>query len=163
MTIRARITGAKELDRKFKRLASDSIRLKVVRKAARAGGTVIAKTVRRNAPTVTKTLKKNIRQKVKWYRGSGTIVSVIGARSRKVDGRNPANYLHLVEHGFDPHFIRGPLAFDAFGRTVVVGEVQHPGFTGHKFMDRSFRESQGKAFRVFQDKYRAEIMAEARK
>lgn len=161
--IKGKWVGGQQLDRKFKRLASGSIRRKVVRKAARAGGGVIVKAVRRNSPVDTKLLKRSFTQKIKWYRTSGTIVSVIGAKSKKERGRNPANYLHLLEGGVKPHTIPGPVTFERGGVQVTVPSVDHPGFPAMKFMERSFRQTHGQALRKFRDKYKVEILAEARK
>lgn len=75
--------------------------------AVRAGGSVIIKEMRRRAPKDTGSLKKSIGQKLKVYRRDQTVVSIVGARSKRYDTpkgrRNPAIYAHLIERGVRPH------------------------------------------------------------
>ena len=100
--------------------------------AVRAAGAVIIREMRMRAPKATGSLKKSIGQKVKNYKRSGTVASIIGARSKSYataqGKRNPAYYAHLVEFGVKPHATGKKKSF------YRRGTGQHPGHRAQTFM-----------------------------
>jgi HK97 gp10 family phage protein len=76
------------------------IKNKGVRRALTAGSKVLVRAASSGAPKQTGTLAKAMIGKIKAYRRGAYLLAIIGAKSRKyANGRNPANYSHLVEFG----------------------------------------------------------------
>lgn len=100
--------------------------------AVRAAGSVIIREMRLRAPKETGSLKKSLGQKVKNYKRSGTVTSIIGARSKSYGTakgkRNPAYYAHLVELGVKPHATGKKKSF------YRRGTGMHPGHSAQPFM-----------------------------
>lgn len=98
--------GIEQMTRNLEQIGT-KVALRGPKAAVRASGTVIVKAMRRRAPKETGALKKSLGQKVVTYRRDKTVVSIIGARSKRYETskgrRNPANYAHLVELGTAPH------------------------------------------------------------
>lgn len=96
------LQGVEEMTRNLEKIGT-RVALRGPNAAVRAGSSVIIKEMRRRAPVDTGSLKKALGQKVKTYRRSKTVVSIVGARSilyqTSKGKRNPANYAHLPELG----------------------------------------------------------------
>lgn len=73
---------------------------KVVPKALRAGAKVFVREAKAQAPVDSGVLRRAMTVKVKSYAKSGKKLAIIGPRNKRAaNGRNPANYAHLVELG----------------------------------------------------------------
>lgn len=151
------------------------VETKVMRKAMTAAGKPIRKAMRDLCPKDTGTLRKELAQKVKFYRQSRNTITLIGPRSRTITvaGRkmNAAKYAHLVEFGTRPHVIRRKV-FGHFNTAAGLylrnlhkwrSVVRHPGIRPSGFMRRAFVKSRLAALRAFKDKAWKEIVAETEK
>lgn len=129
--VTVKIDGIEDMIQNLEKLGT-RVALRGPAAAVRAGGSVIVKEMRRRAPKDTGSLKKSLGQRVKTYRGSKTVTSIVGARSKRYDTakgrRNPAYYAHLIELGVKPH---------RTGKKKIGyrrGAGMHPGFRGRPFM-----------------------------
>lgn len=104
--VKTSMQGIEEMTRNLEKLGT-RVALRGPNAAVRAAGSVIIKEMRRRAPKDTGSLKKALGQRVKTYRRSKAVASIIGARSKRYEtskGRkNPAYTAHLVEFGTKPH------------------------------------------------------------
>jgi HK97 gp10 family phage protein len=121
-TIRGDITGLAGVLGKLARLASQTTRSKILRKAVDVATRPILQAARAGVPQRTGFLKRSLKRTVKTYRSSGTVVALIGPgtgyRRQLEKGRggrlkvvskkrerlggvyaNPVRYAHLVELG----------------------------------------------------------------
>ena len=155
MSITVQLDGITATVGKLDRL-DKKIRRTIIRKAVRAGGAPLVKAVRSNAPVDKKVLRKSVTQKVKAYSRTGVVMAIVGAKRQKdaATGRNPANYLHLVERGTKAHTVRGPLTLPS---GEVYGAVQHPGARASRFVERSARQADSQAVSAFSQKLGAEV------
>ena len=100
--VKIKLEGIEEMTRNLEKLGT-RVALRGPAAAVRAAGAVIIKEMRRRAPRDTGSLKKSLGQRVKTYRRSGVVTSIIGARSKRYETekgrRNPAYYAHLLELG----------------------------------------------------------------
>ena len=178
-----KIEGARELEKGLLRLANPRRRRAVVRSGVRAGSRVIIKAIKQRAPKETGRLKRALTQQVKWDSASGEMSSRIGAKSKKVNSRNAARYLHLVEQGARPHQIvpstkmalrlgvgKGKRGRDEFGRfttggivTVFATVARHPGTSASRFMQAGFKASAQQAVAKFVTQSRAALLKEVLK
>ncbi len=96
-----KLTGDKKLVKKFENLKKRAKKT-AFRAATRAGGSVLRKQLKKDAPKDTGQLKRSVHVRVKTYPAKGVYVAVAGIKKdakNKDTGRNPANYLHLIELG----------------------------------------------------------------
>ncbi len=182
--ITAAIPDERETLRKFRALQKRGAR-RAMNKAVRAGSAPQVKESKRTAPRESGLLKKRITQKVKSYRRGQMVLAVIGARSVKdpATGRNPAKYVHLVNEGHKARKIvprQGKKRMKFFGpgggrkRNKTTGRyentgllvraaVNHPGFAGTQFMQKSYRAKKAESLSRFNSKFYVEVVAEAKK
>lgn len=143
--VKTSITGIEEMTRNLEKLGT-RVALRGPNAAVRAGGTVIVREMRRRAPKDTGSLKKSLGQKVKQYRRSKAVTSIIGARSKRYEtakgNRNPANYAHLVELG-------------------TKGTGTHPGIAAKPFMRPAWDASSPAARKAVIDKMTQVFQKEA--
>jgi len=152
------------------------VRKKVLRKAVRAGGAVFVKSAKRNAPIRTGRLKRSITQKVKTYRPSGTIVSVIGQLRGKqlkdtkrikhkrggISGQGKVVPIHLVDQPTKRHEIFATnYEYLRLGAHWYAFSVWHPGTRGRNFMTRSYSQDKERAVNAFDRKAEFEVDREA--
>ena len=100
--LKIEIQGIEEMTKNLEKIGT-RVALRGPNAAVRAGGSVLIKEMRRRAPRETGSLKKALGQKIKTYRQSKSVVSIVGPRSKRYETaqgrRNPSNYAHLVELG----------------------------------------------------------------
>lgn len=152
--VKMELNGDKQLKHLFVELPNRA-KSRGLRAAANAGGTVIARAVRKNIPQDSGLLKKSIKKKVKVYRDTATGVAVIGAdkdAKGEVRGnlRVPANYLHLVERGAKPH-------------SYKTRKGMHPGFAGKHMIEQAEQTQGAAALEAAQSKLAEVIEREAEK
>lgn len=137
------IKGHKELLRKLKKLGSESIAKRVLRKVTNAATTPLLRAVRENIPVRTGALKKSIAKKItgRRFRYNGIVGSDLS--KKLLDGEPVARQLHLVEEGFEH-----------VGGVVVAG--QHP-------LQRGFDSSHKACESVYAQRLAEEIEKEALK
>lgn len=149
--VKLQMAGIEEMTKNLEKLGT-RVALRGPAAAVRAGSAVIIKEMRRRAPVETGSLKKSLGQKVKNYRRSKTVTSVVGARSKRYDTdkgrRNPAYYAHLVELGVSPH------------RTGKKGGM-HPGFAAAPFMRPAWDAAAPRARQAVIDKMQQVFEKEA--
>lgn len=105
-----KLEGAKELDRKLRKLG-EKVHRRVTRQAVGAAATPVVKAAKANADESKESglLKKALGKKAVTYKKTQTVAAVVGARKNvvgEVDGktRKPSRYAHLVEKGYiDEH------------------------------------------------------------
>lgn len=142
--------GIEEMIKSLEQLATRPA-MRAPNAAVRAGASVIIKEMRSRAPKETGSLKKALGQKVKVYKRSGVVTSIVGARSKKyqtkLGGRNPAYYAHLVEMGTIAHRLgkRG----------------RHPGAKKQPFMRPAWAAAAPRARQAVIDKMREIFEKEA--
>ena len=150
-TVSLDLEGAKEMTRRLERIGTKTA-LRGPNAAVRAGGSAIVREMRRRAPRDTGSLRKSLGQRVKTYRRDGTVVSIVGARSRSYETdkgrRNPAFYAHLVEFGTAPH---------------KLGGGTHPGAQAHPFMRPAWDTASPEAKRAVIAKMQQVLEREAQK
>lgn len=143
--VKTSMHGIEEMTRNLEKLGT-RVALRGPNAAVRAGGTVIVKEMRRRAPKDTGSLKKSLGQKVKTYRRSKAVASIIGARSKRYEtakgNRNPAYYAHLVELG-------------------TKGTGTHPGIVAKPFMRPAWDASAPAARKAVIDKMTQVFQKEA--
>lgn len=104
--VKTSMAGIEQMTRNLEKLGT-RVALRGPNAAVRAGGSAIVREMRRRAPKDTGSLRKSLGQKVKTYKRSQSVTSIIGARSKRYEtskGRkNPAYTAHLVEFGTKPH------------------------------------------------------------
>lgn len=136
---------------------------KVLPKGIRAGAKVLAKVAKAEAPVDTGTLRKSMWTRVKSYQGGKRVQAIVGPRRFKyANGKNPANYAHLVELG---HRVanRGKLLrvqgkgkntkFKG-GQGKMLGRAK-----GNPFMSRAANAADNMAIATFTAVATAEILA----
>lgn len=169
--------GEMQALRKFKHMEKKAGK-RVLNKSIRAGGAVMLKETRRNTPVDKGTIKRGLRQKVKFYAKSGTMVSIIGAKKGR-DAKSSgiaSSIIHLAENDTKPHTIAAEdkramklpgIVATAGGwsdfRSGFASQVRHPGTRGQKFIERSARKAKKAARQAFTTKMTAEVLAESKK
>ena len=154
----------------------DDVEKKAARKGIRRGITdgsrAVLQAARANVPEDTKSLKKALGYRVRSYRGGVSVVGVVGARRdvkgdkkqrfrfkvgerTKADGTKadvyavPANYVHLVEFGTQPHALGkgSSLLRVKRGRVTRRGAGQHgamhPGARPQPFLRPAYHSTKG--------------------
>jgi len=106
----ARIEGVEALQKMLKQFTLACQR-RILRPALNNEGTKVLKAARRNINPDTGLLRKSLGKKTKTYPDGGVVV-IVGPRYGfkqviKGKGKNPVNYMHLVEFGARPHFLKG--------------------------------------------------------
>lgn len=96
------------------------------------------------------------------------INSRVGARNKKVDGKNPAKYFHMFNNGTRPHFQpNGYLPFVDGGNVSrfykVEGGRQHPGAEAHPVREPAQRAAAPKIQRRFVERYERTVFKELKK
>ena len=156
--VKIQMQGIEEMTKKLEKLGT-RVALRGPAAAVRAGSSVIIKEMRRRAPVETGSLKKALGQKVKNYRGSGTVTSIVGARSKRYETakgkRNPAYYAHLIELGVKPH----RTGKKKFG--YRRGRGMHPGFRAQPFMRPAWDAAAPRARKATIDKMKQVFEKEA--
>lgn len=148
--VKLEMQGIEEMTKNLEKLGT-RVALRGPAAAVRAGGAAMIKEMRNRAPVETGSLKKSIGQRVKTYRRSKTVTSIIGARSKRYETtrgrRNPAYYAHLIELGVSPHRLgkRG----------------RHPGFRARPFMRPSWDAAAPRARAAVIDKMKQIFAKEA--
>lgn len=119
----------KSVNDMIKRLSDYEMKVgkKVVRKAVRSGSKVIQDRIRFAAPKITGTLRRNIVTRVRFSRRSKSIYALIGAKWIQDSNKNPAIYMHILEHG-GKYLSRGTnpfaeVAFNASRQQAVASVV----------------------------------------
>lgn len=166
-------------DREIQRMirwAKTVVTPKTIRRAMRAGfrglGAPFAREIRRilrshGLSRGLSTLLANIAVVVKVNKRTGEVVVRIGARNRRVNGKNPANYFHLFDGGTAPHF--QPNAWrliSSGGRRVLVkidGGDDHPGAEAHPTRDVAARRAGPEMFSRFGKRFFATVERELKK
>lgn len=140
------LTGLQPLVRRIRRLEGKRTRAKIVRNGLNAGGSVVSKVMKRNAPKRTGELKKSIGTELKV---SGTVTEgeiKIGPRK----GTKGIRYAHLSESGTVVRATKGRRGTSSKGHTT--GFVR-----GSRWMDRSFNSSEPAAFDAMGERIEFEI------
>ena len=123
----------------------ERLRRNIMRGGMRAAVAVI-RGVARNLVPVGRTgrLRRSIRVSTRAFR-DGRIEGKVTA------GGKLAYYANIVEGGAKPHEIRVSGAAKALnlGNRVLVKKVQHPGFQGRRFMERTANQSEAAASNAF--------------
>lgn len=138
--VSASVVEKYKLRRRLKRLPDD-IRKKVVKSMNTAGGTVIAKAARKEAPVKSGRLKKSI---VRLVRRGGRVVA-IGPEYRE------APHDHLVHDGTQPHSL-GKIyrtVGKINGKRARIAQrkgIQHPGSRPNPYMVRAMDKSRQAVF-----------------
>lgn len=155
-----------KLQKQFDRLER-GIRLRVGKKAVRAGAKPILDDMKARAPRQTGALKRSIKQRVRGYRRDGIVVSIIGVASGikvpdpKAKGgyRIPSKYAHLVEYGTAVREVK-KAAVMTDGSVVFGKRVR--GVTARPFIRPSFDSKSGTASNTVRDTAKTEIEAIAK-
>jgi HK97 gp10 family phage protein len=134
---------------------------KALRQAVNAGAAPIVKAAKAAAPRESGLLKRSYNKVIRTYK-SGNVVAVIGARREVVGSyrgkkRVPANYIHLVEKGTQPHRIQ--IKKGRFAGTTV----EHPGARAQPHLEPAFERSIPQARSIMEAKLRDVVLAEAHK
>lgn len=161
--------GGQDLQRFLKELPRRALKT-ALRQAVNAGGTPVAKAVRRLAPKESGLLKRSIGKKVKAY-PDGNALAIIGSNRGTVGDyqgqrRVPGNYIHLVALGVKPHSV----ASGANSRKRVsastmaaVGGGQHPGHAGSDFVNAGYRQALPQAKTAMEAKLKTALDKQAQK
>lgn len=139
-----KLVGDKKLVKKFENLKRRAKKT-VFRAATRSGVSVLRKQIKKDAPKDTGQLKRSVHARVKTYPSKGVYIGVAGIKKdskSKDTGRNPANYLHLVEEGY----------------SKPGGRVE-----GTHFMRKAFNKSKSAAESTFKKKAAEAIEREFKK
>lgn len=121
------------------------LRRNIMRGGVRAAVAVIRGVARNLVPVGrTRNLRRSIRVSTRAFR-DGRIEGKVTA------GGKLAYYANIVEGGAKPHEIRASGAAKALnlGNRVLVKRVQHPGFQGRRFMERTANQSEAAASNAF--------------
>lgn len=169
------VVGAQEAIQKLSAI-DRSCHKRIIRKGIRKASRLAAKLSKPYVPDDTKTLRNSFGWRLaKAKPGIKKAVGVVGARRRYVrvvDGRKmvPTNYQHLVDKPTQAHIIQGgkrtthgKLAFNAFGRRVVVSQVRHPGTRGQNFIRKRESVCRSPCLSVFTSVVTTEIAIQAAK
>jgi HK97 gp10 family phage protein len=169
-----RLDGGKELNRRLGRL-SEALQKKVLRKAVRKPGRLIANAARRKIRhEETGLLKKSLGVYVKLYKGSWTAVAIVGPRKSVIGSKGevypsrrsnkvwPVKYAHLVEGGTKPHD-NPPFQRWGTGKWVHMPRGRHPGAKPKPFMEPAFDENHRRASDLLRATLRKELDALPRK
>lgn len=152
-----------------------SVRKRIIRKCVRRACQLAARLSKPYVPVRNKVLSNSIGWRMAKARPGGfTALGVVGARRRFirfVDGKKQVatKYQHLVDAGTAPHEItgrrtsHGKLAFNAFGRLVVVSRVQHPGTNATNFLRKARQVSRGPCLTVVTSVATTELSIQAAK
>jgi len=158
------LLGEKQLLRKLDRL-SDKIGRRVLAKAMRAASRPVIKAARANVPTDSGNLKKSLGVRLKFYRGSGTEVAIVGPRIRgqrtttiKSGANAGKERVTKGLYGRHGHLVE----FGTQARYTKTGK-----FTGimpaNPFMRRAWDSMHKAAERAGIDKLKKEVEKEARR
>lgn len=159
-----RIEGGRELERALIKLA-DKVQRKIIKKAIRKPARSIVKMAKTLVPRESGLLAASLGTKIKQFKRSGTIVGIMGPRTKfkapkkvvarlggSFEKRKPANYAHLIELGTKPHI-----------QPTFMGGGMHPGSPAKPFLGPAMDAHKSKAFKMMGDELRKGIEAEARK
>lgn len=141
---KTKIKGANVFIRALQEGTEPAERARVLKRAFNRVKSQLVGDMRRNITAVgareTGTLRRSITGKVITY-SSGVVIMLVGPRRRKyANGRNPANYAHLVELGTSPHSLgKGVGRFQV--RKKWRSLVAHPGATAKPFLEPTSRQS----------------------
>jgi len=139
------------------------IRRRVVTAAVRAGGKELLTRARAGAPRRTGALAKQLRQRVRFDRKSGTVTTRIWPKptksQRKKGHSHRGSVVHLVVEGTKAHKIRGPVSFN--GRTF--SQVDHPGSRPNPFIDRAAKSGQAASVALFTRRFASKLQEEIAK
>ena len=123
----------RDLDKMIGRLGmfEKKIGKKVVRTAVRKSSNSIKDRIKFSAPAESGQLRRNLKVKVKTNNRTKTIYGIIGAKWLEDTNKNPAIYIHILEHG-GKHKPAGtnPFAREAFDASrqqaaaIVVSELR---------------------------------------
>lgn len=137
--------NAETLLKQLKRIRNPDNRRRALRKAMQAANRVRIARARKEMRRRSGLLAKSLVSKQTYDKATGEMELTIRAKSVRVDGRNPARYLHLVESGAAPHVIRGPVLLHG----KVFSNVQHPGAKPRHTLEIADLASRSKAINKF--------------
>ena len=160
MEIQGRMEGLSDTMAVLNELQKPSNQRQAMRKALQPATKPILDEVRARVPRRSGLTRKSIGRKTKTYSRTGTVLVLVGPRSKPsfrrqvtVRGRDgkprtimhdPVKTAHLVEFGTQPH---------------QVGGVQHPGAEPKPFMRPGFDAKQAEAKAIFGRELFAEVKA----
>ncbi len=141
---------------------------KVVGQAASKAMSPVLKAARKTVRKDTGAAVKSLGRKTKKYKGQFTVMTIVGARKGFKDpttGRNPANYMHLIEEGVKPHTIGKGSARVArtSGQSQSQSGTQHPGVPASHAIRRSLVQNKTKVVKLYSKGLKTGIDREAKK
>ncbi len=165
--VSVKVEGVEEAIAKMASLEA-KIKRRVVTKAIRAGGNVIVKAARQQAPSRSGSMRKAIRQSIKFDRRSGTVKGSVKIDRKKSYNTKwgtaiPGKYAHLIIAGTKAHEIKRAAARGLKIGDRYYGSVFHPGARDNDFMGRASRSASHPAINTFAEKYGREVDIEVSK
>ena len=149
------VRGLAEAERNLKRLDL-KIRRSVTKKAGTAGGRILVKHARREAPHDTGNLKKTIRQRSRLLRSGKGQITVVKPRATKGQKKKGIDsfYAHMLIGGTKPHDLgsRGKRPKPPYS-DHPYSRINHPGAAPDDFMWRAARRGATEAITAFRNRY----------
>lgn len=172
------LSEIEELVRLASRFADDRILRKALRAGIRATGAPIAREVRRairkfrprsklgRRRSRSGLLAKSITSTLTVDKRTGGFKVRVGARNRKVNGRNPASYFHLFDLGTKPHFQPNAWRPARRGGGFLrrnIGGAFHPGAKAHPVREPASRRAAPELMNRFRKQFDRTLRREIEK